>query len=71
MRLWQMVVTNGRAVARGCGGACETVIRQVDTTKPFPIGRENGHTAPNSPSWLSCRLPRPRVWALLYGGGND
>ena len=21
MRLWQMVVTNGRAVARGCGGA--------------------------------------------------
>ena len=37
----------------------------------FPIGKENGHTAPNSPSWLSCRLPRPRVWALLYGGGND
>ena len=27
VRLWQMVVTNGRAVARGCGGACETAIR--------------------------------------------
>ena len=23
----RVIVTNGRAVARGCGGACETAIR--------------------------------------------
>lgn len=48
MRLWQMVVTNGRAVARGCGGA--------DNRAEIWLGRGIGVWRARCSSWKAVEV---------------
>lgn len=58
MRLWQMVVTNGRAVARGCGGAMAGAHTTgvADNRAEIWLGREIGVWRARCSSWKAVEV---------------